>query len=243
MRNKIIAMAAVVAAAVIGIGTFSVPAEAGSAVVGTVTVTGSGSMTLKRDQATTSLSVSYLGKTAKDSMASATKIYNDLRAAVLDAGVKADNITTSGISLYPEYDYAYTGTRTEATLKGYRTNMSMSVVTTVPMAATVLDTAVGVGGDNVQIGGVSFDVANPDAVTDTSRVRAMQNAKMKAQDYAEALGGKVGRATKIVETGSAAPTPIYYAAKAGAVAADAVNVDPGTQKVTSSVTVTFELLG
>ena len=240
MKKSLIGLAI---AALLSAGAVSVvtaPAEAGNAVIGSVTVTGTGSMTLKRDQATTSLSVTYLAKTAKEALASATATYNMLRKAIVDAGVKTDNITTGGISLYPEYEYI---DKVGSQLKGYRATLSMSVVTTVPLAATVLDTAVSVGGDAVQIGGVSFDVANPDAVTDTSRVRAIASAKMKAQDYAEALGEKLGRATKVVENGSATPTPIYYAKAAVAAADSAVEMDPGTQKVTSNVTVTFELLG
>ena len=240
MKKSLIGLAI---AALLGAGAIAVttaPAEAGNAVVGSITVTGNGSMTLKRDQATTSLSVSVLKATAKEAMGLATTTYNGLRKAIIDAGVKTDNVTTSGISLYPEYEYI---DKSGPQLKGYRATLSMSVVTTVPLAATVLDTAVAVGGDAVQIGGVSFDVANPDAVTDTSRVRAIASAKMKAADYADALGEKLGRATKVVENGSATPTPIYYAKASAAMADAAVEMDPGTQKVTSNVTVTFELLG
>lgn len=228
----------------IGIGIVGMPAQAGPSVVGSITVTGSGSMTLNRDQATTNLSVSYLASTAKDAMAQATATYNAVRAAIIDAGVKAENLTTNGVSLYPEYDYNVVGKTGSPVLRGYRANLSMNVVSTVPLAATVLDTAVRVGGDAVQIGGVSFDVANPDAVTDTSRARAVANAKLKARDYADALGERLGRATKVVETQAAVPVPIYYARAAAAGGVNtAVDMDPGTQKATSSVTITFELLG
>ena len=226
----------------IGINLIGLPSQAGPATVGTITVTGSGTMTLKRDQATTNLSISNLGPTAKQAMASATSTFNTVRAAIIAAGVKADNLTTSGISLYPEYDYA---DKTGPVLKGYRASMSLNVVTTVPLAATVLDTAVTVGGDALQIGGVSFDVADVEAVADTSRVRAVANAKLKAKDYAEALGEHLGRATKVVETQAAVPVPIYWAKASAASGAvnSVVDMDPGTQKVTSNVTVTFELLG
>lgn len=228
----------------IGIGIVGMPAQAGPSVVGSITVTGSGSMTLNRDQATTNLAVSYLAPMAKDAMAQATATYNTVRAAIIDAGVKAENLTTNGVSLYPEYDYNVDGKTGSPVLRGYRANLSMNVVSTVPLAATVLDTAVRVGGDAVQIGGVSFDVAHPDAVTDTSRARAVANAKLKAKDYADALGERLGRATKVVETQAAVPVPIYYARAASAGGVNTtVDMDPGTQKATSSVTITFELLG
>ncbi len=241
MKNMLIGVAV---GTLIGIGVVGLPAQAGPATLGSITVTGSGSMTLNRDQATTNLSVSYLAPTAKDAMAQATTGYNTVRAAIIGAGVKTTDLTTSGISLYPEYDYNVLGKTGSPVLKGYRASLSINVVSTVPLAATVLDTAVQIGGDALQIGGVSFDVANPAGVTDTSRARAVADAKLKAKDYARALGERLGRATKVIETQAAVPVPIYYAKATAAGAMDSsVNMDPGTQKVTSSVTITFELLG
>ncbi len=241
MKKSLIALAAT---ALLGVGlaaTTSSPATATASSTGTITVTGSGSATVKRDQATTSLSVSYLAGTAKQAMSQATATYNAVRAAILDAGVKADNLSTSGINLYPQYEWS--SKENTSVLTGYRATVSVSVVSTVALAASVLDVAVSTGGDAVSIGGISFDTANPDAATDATRVKAVQNAKAKAKDYAEALGQSVGKAVKIVETSAAVPVPVYTMAKAAADSVGAVNVDPGTQKVTSTVTVTFELLG
>ena len=241
MKKSFIAIAV---AAIMGVGlaaTSSAPATAGAAATGTITVTGSGSATVKRDQATTSLSVTYLASTAKQAMSQTTAAYNAVRAAMLDAGVKADNLTTSGINLYPQYEW--NSKENQSVLTGYRATVSVSVVSTVALAATVLDVAVSTGGDAVSIGGISFDTANPEAATDATRVKAVQNAKAKARDYAEALGQSVGKAVKIVETSAAVPVPIYSMAKAAADSVGTVNMDSGTQKVTSTVTVTFELLG
>ena len=239
MKKSLIGMAI---AGLIGIGIMAVPAEAGSASVGTVTVTGSGSMTLKRDQATTNLSITALASKAADAMSQATSTYNGVRRAILDLGIKSDNLTTTGISLYPEWDYSQTPSGGKPVINGYRAYLSVQVTTTVTNSAKVLDVAMSTGGDAVSIGGISFDVADPEAVSDTSRVRAVANAKSKAKDYAEALGQHVGRATRIVETGAAVPSPIYAPMSKADAAGSVVEVDPGTQKVTSSVTITFELL-
>jgi uncharacterized protein YggE len=224
MKKSLIALAI---AGLIGIGVVSTPAEAGSASVGSIT---------------TSLSVTALADKAVDAMAQATTSYNAVRKAVLDLGLKADNLTTTGISLYPEWDYSPTYNGGKAVLKGYRAYLSVQVTSSVLNSAKVLDVAMTTGGDAVSIGGISFDVADPEAVSDTSRVRAVANAKAKAKDYAEALGQHVGRAIKIVETGAAIPSPIYASMSKADSAAGVVEVDPGTQKVTSSVSITFELL-
>jgi len=134
-------LAALAIAGLIGFGVLSAPAEAGSASVGTITVTGSGSMTLKRDQATTNLSVTALADKAADAMSRATVTYNTVRKAILDLGIKADALTTSGISLYPEWDYSPTYNGGKAILKGYRVYMSVQVTTTVANSAKVLEFA------------------------------------------------------------------------------------------------------
>ena len=241
LKRTMTAGAALVTMALIGLGGVTAPADAGPSVLGTVTVTGTGSTTVQRDRATTSLSVSVLASTAKDAMAQASRTYNSVRAAILQLGVKATDLTTSGVSLYPEYDYpAPAGT---PVLRGYRAVISLNVASDVTTAAAVLDTAVSVAGDAVQIGGVSFDVVDPEAVGSKARTAAIANAKLHAVDFAKALGEHIGRATKIVESGSSVPTPIYYGVgKGGVASADAISVDPGTQKVSASVTVTFELL-
>ena len=239
MKKALIGLAV---AGLIGVGVIAVPAEAGSASVGTITVTGSGSMTLKRDQATTNLSVTALADKAAAAMAQATASYNAVRRAVLDLGIKADSLATTGISLYPEWDYSNTPNGTKPVLRGYRAYLSLQVTSTVINSAKVLDAAMTIGGDAVSIGGISFDVADPDAVSDATRVRAVTNARAKAKDYAEALGQHVGRAMKIVETGAPAPTPIWAGTTKNEAAGAVVDVDPGTQKVTSSVSITFELL-
>lgn len=239
MKKSLIGLAV---AGLIGMGVMALPAEAGSTSGGTITVTGSGSMTLKRDQATTNLSVTALADKAVDAMSQATVTYNAVRKAILDLGLKPDNLTTTGVSLYPEWDYSPTADGGKPVLRGYRVYLSVQVTSTVQNSAKVLDVAMSIGGDAVSIGGISFDVADPEAVTDNTRVRAVLHAKAKAKDYAEALGQHVGRALKIVETGAAVPVPIYRS-MVKAESADVIDVDPGTQKVTSSVSITFELLG
>lgn len=239
MKKSLIGLAVV---GLLGVALVAVPAEAGSASVGTITVTGAGSVTLKRDQATTNLSVTAAADRAADAMAQATSSYNAVRKAILDLGVKADALTTTGISLYPEWDYSKTANGGKPFISGYRAYISVQVTSTVLNSARVLDSAVTTGGDAVSIGGISFDIADPEAVSDASRVRAVTNARAKAKDYAEALGQHVGRAVKIVETGAVIPSPIYRSMAKSAASGDAIDVDPGTQKVTSSVSITFELL-
>lgn len=227
---------ALIALLVAGLALFgSTPAQAKTTETTRITVTGVGTVSVKRDQATTNLSVSVTDTTARAAMAAVTRNFNAVRAAILAAGAKEDDLTTSGLSLFPEYDYSSGQT---PRIIGYRATVSLSVVTAVNLAATVIDTAVEAGGDLVSIGGISFDTANADAVTATARTRAVAAAKAKAAAYARQLGLKVGKAVKIVETSAPMPSPIY--AGADKVAAG-VALDPGSAKVNVTVEITFIL--
>lgn len=227
---------ALIALLVAGLALFgSTPAQAKTTETTRITVTGVGTVSVKRDQATTNLSVSVTDTTARAAMAAVTRNFNAVRAAILAAGAKEDDLTTSGLSLFPEYDYSSGQT---PRIIGYRATASLSVVTAVNLAATVIDTAVEAGGDLVSIGGISFDTANADAVTATARTRAVAAAKAKAAAYARQLGLKVGKAVKIVETSAPMPSPIY--AGADKVAAG-VALDPGSAKVNVTVEITFIL--
>ena len=203
-----------------------------------ITVSGTGQVSVKRDQATSTFTVSAMESTAKAAMATGTRNFNAVRAAVLTAGAKEDDLTTTGLSLYPEYQYNSDGR--PATLIGYRASISLSVTTPVSLAATIVDTAVETGGDTVAVNGISFDTANADASTATARTRAVEAAKAKATAYARAFGMRVGRPLRILETSAPIPSPIY--ASADKVSAAGIALDPGTAKVTVSVQVIFALL-
>lgn len=201
-----------------------------------ITVSGIGQVSVKRDQAMSTFTVSTMESTAKAAMASGTRNFNAVRTAVLAAGAKEDDLTTTGLSLYPEYQYVDGRT---PTLVGYRASISLSVTTAVSLAATVVDAAVEAGGDTVSVNGISFDTANPDTSTATARSRAVAAAKAKAIAYAREFGMKVGKPLRIVETSAPTPTPIYAA---GDKVAAGIALDPGTAKVTVSVQVIFALL-
>lgn len=228
-------LALLTAAALTVIGLSAAPAQA--ATTAQIVVSGTGQVSVKRDQATTILTVSVTESTAKAALNSATLKFNTVRAAVIAVGAKPEELTTTGLSLYPEYDYS---TGKAPTIIGYRASISLSVVTTVALAPTVVDQAVEAGGDALSLNGISFDTANPDASTATARTRAVAAAKSKAAAYAKLLGMKLGKAIKVVETSAPTPTPIY--SSADKVAASGIVLDPGTAKVTVSVEVTFRLV-
>jgi uncharacterized protein YggE len=67
---------------------------------------------------------------------------------------------------------------------------------------------------------------------------AVGNARANAQALASASGLALGRVTAVVE-GGGAPQPLPFAAADKAMEAGSTPIEPGTQQVTATVSVTF----
>ena len=234
MKRNVLTLAAIALA----VGAIALPSAqaADTTPSGRVTVTGIGSVQVDRDLATIQLTSSVSRATAKAAMAAVNTANNTVRKALIDAGADAKKFTTSGVSLYPEYEYS----TNKPVLTGYRATIGLSVSTTVKLAPTLLDVAVEAGGDDLQIGGISFEASDNETDANTSRTKAVANARTKAALYAKALGMTLGKAVKVVELSSPAPTPVS-AGYDKVAAAESITVDPGTSKITTTVEITYIL--
>jgi hypothetical protein len=99
----------------------------------------------------------------------------------------------------------------------------------------VIDAAVRAGASGVY--GPSLSKSDTDALYASALKAAVANARAKAQTIASASGVALGRVTNVVEGGGAQPIP-FAAADAAVKQAD-VPLEPGTQEIQASVTVTF----
>ncbi|MFN3868066.1 MAG: SIMPL domain-containing protein, partial [Hyphomicrobiaceae bacterium] len=90
-----------------------------------------------------------------------------------------------------------------------------------------------------QIGGLSFDIADPAALRDAARKQAVDLARKRAELYAEAAGAKVGEVLTISEGGVAQIPRDHGFARAAL--AESVPIERGSQQVEVVVTVTWAL--
>jgi uncharacterized protein YggE len=159
--------------------------------------------------------------------------------ATKSSGVAEKDITTSGFSLNPVYDYTTGG----QIPRGFEASQTLTVkVRDLDKVGDVL-TAVTAAGAN-QAGGVSFGIDNPDAVQAEARAMAIEKAKAKAQVLAKSLGMSLGRITSFSEgsNGYYPPAPMMMRAEAYADSKAAnLELPAGEQDVTSQVTLTYEL--
>jgi uncharacterized protein YggE len=160
-----------------------------------------------------------------------------VRAALKRAGIADRDIQTSSLSLSPEYRQETNGAAPQIT--GYRASNEVTVTfRDIAASGRILDALVSQGAN--QINGPNLSIEHPEAPLDEARVKALATARARADLYARAAGKRVVRIVSIAEGGSSSPgpRPMYRMAVA---AQDATSLDPGTQTLSVTLNVAFEL--
>jgi len=195
---------------------------------GTITVGGSGSISVVPDRASFDFTVETRGATAALALgrnaAETTAVVGALKAA----GVADSDLQTSQVSLSPQT--SEDGTR----VLGYVASNTLTAETSIARAGALVDAAVGAGATGVS--GPSLSRSDEQALTDEALKDAVANAHEKAAALASAAGLTLGKAKTIVEGESEAPIPYAAAARASVT----TPIEPGTQTVDATVTVTYE---
>jgi len=92
-----------------------------------------------------------------------------------------------------------------------------------------------------QISGPNLTIDQPDAALDEARAKALAIGRARAELYARSLGMRVVRLVAVNESGGgyAPPPPMPMMMARGE--RDSTRIDPGEQKLTVSLGMTFEL--
>jgi uncharacterized protein YggE len=161
-----------------------------------------------------------------------------VRAALKRAGIADKDIQTSSISLSPEYRYTE---NQPPTLTGYRASNNVSVkFRDLKRTGTILDALVREGAN--QINGPSLTIDKPEGAYDEARVKAIADGRARADLYARALGMRVVKLLSVSESGANVPPPMPVAyARDAATAAGKMEIDPGSQALQVTVSMSFEL--
>ncbi len=237
MKTRTLRTIAALSVAIALIGGAGLSAPANAADTRYITISATGTTNVVPDAVRITASVSVIGKSSKEALATASTTASAVRKALIANKIATKDVATQSVTVYPEYTYPASGT---PVLSGYRASQSFDI--TVRAAATagaVVDAIVDAGGDNLQINSASPFVLNNDKATETARASAVARAKAKASSYAKLLGVKLGRVIYLDETSTPSTYPVYVAS---AKAEDsATQIDLGEQKVTVSVTVRWSI--
>ena len=237
MKRRTLSTIAALSVAIALFGGAGLSAPANAADTRYITISATGTTNVVPDAVRITASVSVIGKSSKEALATASTTASVVRKALTANKIETKDVATQSVSVYPEYTYPASGT---PVLSGYRASQSFDI--TVRAAATagaVVDAIVDAGGDNLQINSASPFVLNNDKATETARASAVARAKAKASSYAKLLGVKLGRVIYLDETSTPSTYPVYVAS--AKTEDSATQIDLGEQKVTVSVTVRWSI--
>jgi uncharacterized protein YggE len=201
-------------------------------------VSASGEVTRVPDVAIISTGVVTRATTASAAIQQNAARMERVRAALRRAGIEDKDIQTSSINLNPEYTYQQ---NKAPVLNGYSASNQVSVrFRDIAKTGEILDALVAQGAN--QINGPNLTIDKPEQALDEARLKAVANGRARADLYARALGMRVVRLLSVSESGGyAAPPPMPVYAMAERSSDASTKIDPGEQKVSVSVAMSFEL--
>jgi uncharacterized protein len=201
-----------------------------------ITVKGDGRVKVRPDRATLHLGVQATARTATEALTQANTSASALIAALKTSGVDDDDIATSGLSIYPQYNPS------GVAVSAYQASNNVTVIVRdISTTGQVIDIAAGSAGDHITVGGVSFFLDDVEAVMGVARAEAINNARKRAQEYAGAAGVTVGAVQQISEVSIGSPLPLFARSATFDGPQSSTPIEAGMQDLSVSVTVVYEI--
>jgi len=200
-----------------------------------VTVVGSGEVKGVPDTLTADVSIESVAPDVTTAMNQTNDRQKAVLAALSSGGIDAKDISTTQVSLQPQYGE-------NSTITGYRASNSIQVtIRKLDSASQVLASIISAGGDATRLDSVSYSIEDDSELVSDARARAFNDAKDRAQQYAQLSGLSLGKIISISEAPAGSqPPPVPVPMPRGAMATE-VPLQPGQQTVGFSVTAIWEL--
>jgi uncharacterized protein YggE len=164
---------------------------------GTVRMVGSGEVTVVPDQLTFALSVTDKQADLDQALAASSATMDRVLTALRRHGVRTADVQTTGLQMYPEYDYPTYG---PPVLTGYRVTQKARVtVRDLAQGGRAVTTAIETGGNGVRASDLRLSVGDPAAALDRARDAAVRDASARAERYAAATGQALGDVLRLRE--------------------------------------------
>jgi uncharacterized protein YggE len=205
----------------------------------TLNVNGLGVSYLTPDIAYIYIGVHNEGPTASEAV-DANKVQTQ---AVLDAlkkaGVDDKDLRTTNFSIWPSQQYDAAGKQTGTT---YMVDNTVYVtVRNLDGLGALLDDTISAGANSIN--SIQFDVADKTAAVKEARTKAVEDAKIQAQELADAAGVTLGGIQSISFYDNS-PAPMAEGkggGGGGAMASAPVSIQPGQLTISVSVSATYDI--
>jgi hypothetical protein len=237
-RFLLLAAAGLAVAALSGCDSSSGPTASADKATRQVTVVGAGEVQGTPDTLTVNASIEFVAPDVTGAMNQTSDRQKAVIDALVGSGIDRKDISTTQVSLQPQF----AGGDSTAII-GYRASNSIDVkIRKLDSASQALSLVISTGGDATRINSVNYSIEDDSQLVKDARARAFNDAKDRAEQYAQLSGLGLGKVISIAESGGATPPqpPMPYS-RGGAAEMAAVPVEPGQQTVGFSVTVIFEL--
>ncbi len=230
------------AVAVAAISLIAAPvASADTGTPGTLSVDGSGSVTLTPDLASLTVSVSRSATTSSAALSAANRTVDAIVGATRALGVPADGIQTNFVNVYG--GTVRVGPRKhQHRVKRFTANESLSITSTASIVGQVIDAATHAGASNIN--GPDFSFSNPNA----GAVAATDAALVDARQLADAAAATLGYTVTGVQSVNLSPqssvvVPVVAApgSSSSSSSGTPTNIHPGTEEVDATVAVVFTI--
>ena len=203
-----------------------------------ITVTGSAEVEAVPDLATVTAGVETQAATAVEALAMNSVAMTAVFAALETAKIERRDAQTSQLNLNPVFDNAPDADQTRGPkVIGYQASSMVTVkVRAVASLGAVIDAVTKSGANRLY--GVGFEVSDPQATLTIARLKAVEDARAKAELFAKAAGVTLGNVLSLREGGGGGgPVPMF----AKADMAGAPPVAEGTVTLNADVEVVYAI--
>jgi uncharacterized protein YggE len=233
-RFLVVAAAGLTVAGLAACDAKSGPDQASDGNVRQVTVVGEGKVQGTPDTVTVAAAIESIAPDASAALNQTNERMSAVTDAVASQGIDRKDISTTGVTLQPQYG-------DNSVITGYQASNSIEVkVRKLDAASPTILAIQNAGGNATRINSVKLSIEDDSQLVKDARAGAFNDAKNRAQQYAQLSGLDLGKVISITESGAnvTPPTPMP---RFDATAQAAVPISPGQQTVGFSVTVVWEL--
>jgi len=179
--------------------------QAAPAQLRTITVNGTGQVTLSPDVAYVYIGVNSQSANVTEALSDNNEKAQAISNVLKDLGIDAKDIQTSGFNIYPQQQV-----NPEGQVTGTTYNVDNTVYVTVrdlQLLGNLLDVVVRTGANSIN--GISFDVLDKSAAITEARKLAIDSASSQAAEIAQAAGVTLGQLQTLSVYASNPPVPMY----------------------------------
>lgn len=202
-----------------------------------ITVTGHGTVTGEPDTLRATVGVHVTRADVDQAFSDASAAADRVLEAVREQGVDDRDIQTREFSVRPQRER---GPDATPSITGYTVrNLVQVTIREVDRAGDLLTAVADAGGDDVRVEGLRFSIEDDEDQLATARQAAFDDARRKAEHYAELAGRSLGALLDLEELpGQHRPPPIPVPEAADTAAAP---IEPGQQEIGVTLRATWSL--